>query len=140
VAGDGAGAVAPRLVLGDGSPHEVLDLLATGGETGRELLRDVVAMVIDEGRRFAATPEGERVAEAFVGSPLHKNGKVLWTIGGADELLDGEGAPPRALPRPDGLLEALRDGAIEDYMMRILEDYAEQRFGAGRAQAAPGAG
>jgi hypothetical protein len=54
---------------------------------GRRAARLVLRAVIDEGRRFAATPEGQEVAHGRAGSRLLKNGKVLWTMAGMDELL-----------------------------------------------------
>ncbi|HEX6068644.1 MAG TPA: hypothetical protein VFZ18_02440 [Longimicrobiaceae bacterium] len=123
-------AAPPRLVIG--GPADAHDAAAAAVQVpalGRELLRSVLQALIEEGRRFSSTAEGQQIASNLVGSRLHKDGKVLWTMGAVDEFLDESGSMPEAPLLAASLLEAVRQGAIEDYLMLFLEEHADRLYG-----------
>lgn len=112
--------VSPRLVLED--PQPLLALLRAGQEL---LWRDPAAAaallqaVTAEGRRFAATPEGERWMRAFGGSELVQRGRMIWQAFGLDALAEGS---PAQLPSDwlRHVLDALGSADLEETLTQMM--------------------
>ena len=47
----------------------------------------IAGALVVEGRRFAATDEGKRWRSALAASELVRRGRLLWYVGGLDELV-----------------------------------------------------
>ena len=78
----------PRLVLRE--PETLEGLI----ELAQRLLRRhpvaaklIAGALVAEGRRFAATDEGRRWRSELAASELVRRGRLLWYVGGLDELI-----------------------------------------------------
>lgn len=66
-----------------------------GGErVDRALLRALLLALVEEGRRFAATPDGDRWRRVLAGASTAREGRVLWTAAGLDHFLTGADRGP----------------------------------------------
>ena len=66
-----------------------------GGErVDRALLRAMLLALVEEGRRFAATPQGERWRRVLAGASAAREGRALWTAAGLDQFLTGADRGP----------------------------------------------
>ncbi len=52
--------------------------------------RALVLSLVEEGRRFAGTPEGQLWLEGLAGSELVRRGVLIWEAYGLDLLLESE--------------------------------------------------
>jgi hypothetical protein len=90
----------PTLTLGAppaGGPRD-----ADGEGVDRVLLRALLLALVEEGRRFAATPDGDRWRRVLAGASAAREGRVLWTAAGLDQFLTGADrgpGSPRAMAR-----------------------------------------
>ncbi|MGE5185786.1 MAG: hypothetical protein ACM31C_27185 [Acidobacteriota bacterium] len=81
--------------------------------------RSAVRALVAEGRRFAATDEGERWRRRLAGSELVRRGQVVWEAGTMNAL-DGEaGTLPTELI--DAFCYATTRGDLEPALSRALE-------------------
>ncbi|PXW28362.1 hypothetical protein [Paraburkholderia caballeronis] len=87
-----------------------LGLIAEHGESTRTTLRSLARSLVDEGRRYAATPDGARWAALLAGSPAVERGWLLWNHANADFYLRN------AEPLPDS------PGALFGAVLRELAD------------------
>ncbi|HET6691263.1 MAG TPA: hypothetical protein VFG74_10390 [Miltoncostaeaceae bacterium] len=65
-----------------------------GERMDRALLRVVLLALVEEGRRFAATPDGDRWRRVLAGASAAREGRVLWAAAGLDRFLTGAGDGP----------------------------------------------
>lgn len=87
-----------------------LGFIAEQGESTRATLRSLVRSLIDEGCRYAATPEGARWKALLAQSPAVERGWLLWNHANADFYLRN------AEPLPDS------PGALFGAVLRELAD------------------
>ncbi len=84
--------------------------------------RALILSLVEEGRRFAATPEGQRWLEGLAGSELVKRGVLVWEAYGLDLLLESE---PVITPSAwlELMLTALANPDLESLLsMLIVEE------------------
>jgi hypothetical protein len=62
----------------------------------RALLRALLLALVEEGRRFAATPEGDRWRRVLAGASTAREGRVLWAAAGLDQFLTGADRGPES--------------------------------------------
>lgn len=92
--GDPPGSALPTLSVDRARPR------AAGGEgdgddeLARALLRGLIAALIAEGRRFAATPAGRRWRRVLAEATLVSEGRLLWSTAGVDLFLRGTDLGP----------------------------------------------
>jgi hypothetical protein len=90
----------------------LLQALVGPGEDARQALKALVLSLIEEGRKFAETPSGQRWVQLLEGSPAVNHGWMLWNQANIDYHLRN------ATPLPDGpvtMLETvLQDLATSD--------------------------
>jgi hypothetical protein len=60
----------------------------------RALLRALLLALVEEGRRFAATPDGDRWRHVLSGASAAREGRWLWTAAGLDQFLTGADRGP----------------------------------------------
>jgi hypothetical protein len=60
----------------------------------RALLRALLLALVEEGRRFAATPSGDRWRHVLSGASAAREGRALWTAAGLDRFLTGADRGP----------------------------------------------
>ncbi len=60
----------------------------------RALLRALLLALVEEGRRFAATPDGDRWRRVLAGASTAREGRVLWAAAGLDQFLTGADRGP----------------------------------------------
>jgi hypothetical protein len=82
-----------------GMPTLTLDAQAlppdpAGERMDRALLRAVLLALVEEGRRFAATPDGDRWRRVLAGASAGREGRVLWAAAGLDLVLTGADRGP----------------------------------------------
>lgn len=66
-----------------------------GGERmDRALVRAMLLALVEEGRRFAATPDGDRWRRVLAGASAAREGRALWTAAGLDQFLTGADRGP----------------------------------------------
>jgi hypothetical protein len=77
--------------------------------------RQALGMIVSEGRRFRATPEGAQWAAMLDAAPLAQNGWMLWNMLGLDRLVgtveDPGGSPGDML---DQFLRQLGESQMHD--------------------------
>ena len=61
--------------------------------TGR-CSRALLLALVEEGRRFAATPDGDRWRHVLAGASAAREGRALWTAAGLDQFLTGADRGP----------------------------------------------
>jgi hypothetical protein len=109
-------------LLGLGPLGAVLGALAGPGDDAKRAVRNLIQSLIDEGRRYAETPEGRRWVSILGDSPLVNRGWLIWSRANIDYHL--RNAEPFA-DGPITMLEAaLRDLAtaeIEEILAQISE-------------------
>ncbi len=98
----------------------LLALLAGSGEGARAGLRSLVRSLIDDGSRYAQTPDGQRWATLLSESPVVTNGWLLWNHSNVDFYL--RNAEPLR-DSPGALLEAalseLARGDLAELLMQL---------------------
>jgi len=78
----------PRLVLREPDVIEpLLELVQSLIGRNPATARTVVTTLVAEGRRFAASGEGQRWRSALPSSELFLRGRLLWYVGGFDQLI-----------------------------------------------------
>jgi hypothetical protein len=78
----------PRLVLREPDLIEpLLELVQSLISRYPAGARTVLTTLVAEGRRFAATGEGQRWRSALPSSELFMRGRLLWYVGGFDQLV-----------------------------------------------------
>lgn len=84
-----------------GVPTLALDAAPAGGppdlpgeRMDRALVRALLLALVEEGRRFAATPAGDRWRQVLAGTSAAREGRVLWTAAGLDQFLTGADRGP----------------------------------------------
>ena len=65
-----------------------------GERLDRALLRALLLALVEEGRRFAATPDGDRWRHVLAGASAAREGRALWTAAGLDQFLTGADLGP----------------------------------------------
>ncbi|MGE0026630.1 MAG: hypothetical protein AB7O78_19490 [Thermoleophilia bacterium] len=65
-----------------------------GDRVDRALARALLLALVEEGRRFAATPEGDRWRRVLAGASAAREGRALWTAAGLDQFLTGADRGP----------------------------------------------
>ena len=60
----------------------------------RALLRALLLALVEEGRRFAATPDGDRWRHVLAGASAAREGRALWTAAGLDQFMTGADRGP----------------------------------------------
>ena len=122
----------PRLVLR--SPDQLEQLLR---RVERLIARDpvvarsLIGALVAEGRRFAATPEGRRWQASLAGSPLVRQGRLVWQAAGLNRLTATFDRP--ALLPSDWLrlaADALTSANLEAVLSRCLLEETEDAAGA----------
>jgi hypothetical protein len=81
----------------------LLAVLTGSGEDAKAALRTLLRSLIEEGRRFAATPAGQRWTGILADSPAVDRGWLLWSHANIDLLLRNAARLP---DNPAMLLEA----------------------------------
>ena len=84
--------------------------------------RAIILSLVEEGRRFAGTPEGQRWMEDLASSELAKRGVLIWEAYGLDLLLE---ANPVVTPSTwlDLVLSAITNPDLEGILsMLIVEE------------------
>ena len=81
----------------------------------------LIAALIAEGRRFAATPEGARWKESLAGSDLLRRGRAVWE---AATLRAFDADPERPLPTTylEAFARACQRGDLEPLLARLFTD------------------
>ena len=99
-----------------GMPTLTLDAAPAGGRgdlaeerVDRALLRALLLALVEEGRRFAATPDGDRWRRVLAGASAAREGRVLWAAAGLDQFLTGADRGPGSPRAMAGDLLALAD-------------------------------
>jgi hypothetical protein len=88
----------PLLVLNEPDTLECfLDLAQSLVRRYPAMARAVATALVAEGRRFAGTDEGRQWRSVLADSELVRRGRMLWYVGGLDELVSDAGEPS-ALP------------------------------------------
>jgi hypothetical protein len=80
----------------------------------------VINAVVDEGKRFAKTPEGVRVQRELSTADWVEKGRILWETCGLDELLNqpsATGPPDRSI---SDVMRALRQDLVHADLEPIL--------------------
>jgi len=78
----------PRLVLREPQTLEgLIELAQRLLERYPAAAKIMASALVVEGRRFAATDEGKRWCSALAASELVRRGRLLWYVGGLDELV-----------------------------------------------------
>ncbi len=76
--------------------------------------------LVSEGRRYAATPDGARVAAALADSELVRRGRVVWDVTTMSSLTDDEAENlPSVLM--ESFLQAVATDPLEPMLSRLLE-------------------
>ena len=114
----------PRLDS-DAEPLAMLaELIVRQRTLPQALTRNLIAGLMEEGRRFATTPAGRRWRSVLVSSELASNGWELWNILEMDSLI---AEPPENGDTPGAMLEdilrALHALQIED-LARLASEAA----------------
>ncbi len=65
-----------------------------GERLDRALLRALLLALVEEGRRFATTPDGDRWRHVLAGASTAREGRALWTAAGLDQFLAGADRGP----------------------------------------------
>ena len=115
----------PRLILRGDPLGDYLSALRRIDAVRNRDLRGLIAAVIREGRRFVATPAGERWQALLADSPLIRNGWLVWNISGLDFLLnstDEDELTPSDLWQQ--ITRQLAGLEVEPYLTRLMQDVA----------------
>lgn len=80
------------------------------------------AALVAEGRRFAATPEGERWSTRLAGSDLLRRVRMVWDASTLEQLAHPDAAPPVTLPSVvlDALVGTAQSPALEKLLTRLV--------------------
>ncbi len=121
----------PRLVLTP-EPGSLSRLL----QEGQHLLvrypqaaRALIAAFVEEGRRFAATPEGQAWKEKLAASEIVHRGRFIWDAYSLDALLES-GAERLPSAWLDLILAAVADPDLESILSNLLvEEVQNGTFG-----------
>lgn len=103
-----------------------LAFVAERGQSGRTALRSLVRSLVDEGRRYAATPAGARWAALLGDSPTVERGWLLWTHANADFYLrNAEPFPDSPGALLGGVLRALAETDLATLLGELSRISAE---------------
>jgi hypothetical protein len=76
------------------------------------------AALVEEGRRYAATPEGARLAETLAGSDLAARARVLWEVLTMSAFVEGSDVLPSVVVDEFARLAATE--GLEAALSRVL--------------------
>jgi hypothetical protein len=106
-------------LVGDNPIGMLLAVLTGSGEDVKAALRTLLRSLIEEGRRFAGTPGGQRWAKILADSPAVDRGWLLWNHANVDLLLRHAALLPDS---PVALLKAALQQLEEIDMAKLMSE------------------
>ena len=106
-------------LVGDNPIGMLLAVLTGSGEGVKAALCTLLRSLIEEGRRFAGTPDGQRWAKILADSPAIDRGWLLWNHANVDLLLRHAAVLPES---PAALLKAALQQLEEIDMAKLMSE------------------
>jgi hypothetical protein len=109
-------------LLGLGPLGVLLGTLAGPGDDAKKAVRNLLQSLIDEGRRYAETPEGRRWVSILGDSPLVNRGWLIWSRANIDyHLRNAEPFEDGPVTMLESALRELATAEIEEILTQISQ-------------------
>jgi hypothetical protein len=113
-------------LLGLGPFGALLGALAGPGDDAKRAVRNLIQSLIDEGRRYAETPEGHRWVAILGDSPLVNRGWLIWSRANIDyHLRNAEPFEDGPITMLEAALRDLATAEIEEILAQISQIAAD---------------
>jgi hypothetical protein len=113
-------------LVGLGPLGALLGALAGPGDDAKKVVRNLIQSLIDEGRRYAETPEGRRWVAILGDSPLVSRGWLIWSRANVDyHLRNAEPFEEGPVTMLEAALHDLATAEIEEILAQISQVAAE---------------